>query len=319
MMSGAGDIARRLAERAAQLAADLLPAGYREGPEWRAGSIAGEPGGSLGVHLTGAKAGIWADFATGQKGDALDLVHAVLGLDMHDTMVWSRRWLGLEDGQAAVPARPAPTTPTAKPPDSDRWRYPWRVAKPVGGTRASLYLAGRGLRFHDPDGEVLRFADRRARKSPDGRLETHPAMLALLRDVCTGEPCGIVNVYLQPDGRDRLRDRKGKTVSGRSGAAAVMLSDFADTTMGLVICEGVETGISLLMDDLAPVWALGGAGNLAAFPVLGGVEALTIAADAGQPGQEATEKVTRRWSSAGREVAIITPKNDDWAAPRAAS
>jgi hypothetical protein len=135
---------------------------------------------------------------------------------------------------------------------------------------------------------VLRFSARRARKNPEDQLEHHPAMLALLSDIRTGEACGIINVYLQPDGSDRLRDPKGKTVAGRARAAAVMFSRFDDVTMGLTVCEGPETGIGigLLTRNLAPVWALGGAGNLGNFPVLNGVETLTIAADPGGPGQQ---------------------------------
>jgi len=79
-----------------------------------------------------------------------------------------------------------------------------------------------------------------------------------------------------------------------------MLSPYDDVTMGLTICEGAETGIALSMADLAPVWALGGAGNLASFPVLGGTEALTIAADADPPGQQATAAVAARWRTRGR-------------------
>jgi hypothetical protein len=184
---------------------------------------------------------------------------------------------------------------------------------------AETYLAGRGLHFDDPEGRVLRIAARRARKNPAGELEHHAALLALLRDVRTGEACGIINVYLQPDGRDRLRDAKGKTVTGRAKDAAVMLSDFDELTMGLVIAEGVETGLALLMDDLAPVWALGGAGNVAAFSVLGGIEALTIAADTGPAGQRAANAVAARWQAAGREITIITPRRDDWAAARKAA
>src|ERR1700732_3180154 len=100
------EISRMLAERVDQLVADLLPAGHREGAEWRCGSVAGEPGDSLGVHLTGSKPGIWGDFAGGGAGDALDLVRAVLGLSMGEALAWSRRWLGLEEGDAALP-RPA--------------------------------------------------------------------------------------------------------------------------------------------------------------------------------------------------------------------
>jgi hypothetical protein len=312
----AGDIARLLAKRSDQLAQDLLPVGHREGHEWRCGSVAGEAGDSLGVHLTGDKAGIWSDFSTGQKGDALDLVGAVLGLGKGDAIGWAKRWLRFEDGEAALPARPA-STPTLStsgaPSDPDRWRWPWQRMRPISGTIAETYLRSRGLSFHDPEGEVLRFAERHARRSPAGEQERHPAMLDLLRDIRTGEPCGTINVYLAADGRDRLRDPKGKTSWGQAAGAAVMLDDFADVTLGLVIAEGVETAIALWMTGLRPVWALGGAGNLARFPVLGGIETLSIAADADEPGQRAAAEVTRRWRSAGREVLTVAPPTGDWA------
>jgi putative DNA primase/helicase len=313
------DLAGLLGGRIDRLAADLLPAGHREGHEWRCGSIAGEPGHSLGLHLTGAKAGIWCDFSTGQKGDALDLVAAVLGLDMREALAWSRRWLGLDEGVAALPARPVLRQTAIEPQlDPDRWRRPWSAARPIAGTLGETYLAGRGLRAADPAGRVLRFAPRRARKSPEGQLEHHPALLAALNDFRTGEACGIINVFLRPNGGDRLRDSKGKTATGRTTGAAVMLSRFDDVTLGLTVCEGLETGVALLMTGLAPVWALGGAGNLAHFPVLAGVDALTIAADADPPGQVAAATVAGRWRDAGREAVIIAPPAGDWAAPRAA-
>jgi hypothetical protein len=292
--------------------------------EWRAGSVAGEPGHSLGVHLIGQKAGVWADFAVGTSGDALDLVRHCLGLEMADAISWSQCWLGIERGNAGISSRPGPPPPASPPPSSsspssDRWRRPWRASPPFSGTVAGVYLHARGLCFEDPCGEVLRFARCHPRRGPDGALEHNPALLALLRDLRTGEPCGTINIYLRADGNDRLRDRKGKTSWGRARGAAVMFSDFADVTMGLTVCEGVETGLALLADDMAPVWSLGGAENLARFPVLGGIEAATIAADTGQPGQDAAVMMAARWRSAGRETLIVTPrKHGDWADPRRA-
>ena len=87
----------------------------------------------------------------------------------------------------------------------------------------------------------------------------------------TGEQVGILNIYLRPGGSDRVRDRKGKTVTGRAKSAAVMLAPFDEPTYGLTICEGPETGIALLMAGLSPVWACGGAGLLRWLPVLGGL------------------------------------------------
>ena len=87
-------------------------------------------------------------------------------------------------------------------------------------------------------------------------------------------------------------------------------------TLGLVLTEGIETGIAVLMTGLAPVWCCGGADNLAGFPVLGGIEALTIAADADEPGQKAAASVAARWREAGREAVIIAPPAGDWADAR---
>jgi putative DNA primase/helicase len=315
-MIAAAEISRALADRITALAPELLPGGHREGNEWRAGSIAGEAGWSLGVHLTGPKAGIWCDFATGEKGDALDLVRAVLGVDMPAAIAWARRWLGIEDGNTALPARLVSAPKSRESKDPDRWRRPWREARPIGGTLAETYLAGRGLRFDDPEGRVLRFHPRRARKNPAGELEHHPALLAALCDVRSGEQVGIINTYIRADGQDRIRDEKGKTVAGRAGGAAVMLSAFDEPTIGLTLCEGVESGIAIFQYELRPVWACGGAGTLRTFPVLGGIEALAIAADADGPGQHAAEAVAQGWRKAEREVFIIAPPTGDWAAPR---
>ena len=49
------EIAHLLAWRAVEVAAELLPNGHRERHEWRCGSVGGEDGNSLGVHLTGAR------------------------------------------------------------------------------------------------------------------------------------------------------------------------------------------------------------------------------------------------------------------------
>jgi hypothetical protein len=185
----APDIARMLAGRIDQLVRDLLPAGHREGQEWRCGSIGGEPGNSLGVHLTGSKAGVWSDFSAGQKGDALDLVAVVHSFSIGEAIGWSRSWLGLEDGEIRLPKRPAPppkpTEPTRYP---DHCRKAWEGARPITGTKAETYLATRGLGFTDPQGVVLRYADRHPRRNPAGDLEHHPALLALLSDIRTGEP-----------------------------------------------------------------------------------------------------------------------------------
>src|SRR5688572_11629721 len=67
------DLKRALTARVEDVTAYLLPNGKRDRNEWRVGSVDGEEGQSLGVHLAGAKAGVWHDFAADEGGDLIDL------------------------------------------------------------------------------------------------------------------------------------------------------------------------------------------------------------------------------------------------------
>jgi hypothetical protein len=89
-------IKQALNQRAHAVAEMLLPQGKRQGNEWRVGSLSGEPGKSLGVHLTGKKAGVWCDFATGEKGDLIDLWMKVSGLRLVEVLDRARDYVGME-------------------------------------------------------------------------------------------------------------------------------------------------------------------------------------------------------------------------------
>jgi hypothetical protein len=52
----------------------LLPGGKKEGGEWKLADVSGAPGNSLGIQLTGSKAGLWHDRATGEGGDLVKLI-----------------------------------------------------------------------------------------------------------------------------------------------------------------------------------------------------------------------------------------------------
>src|SRR5689334_21419346 len=108
-MSGrASDLARRLARQAEAVCRHYLPRGRREGAYWRAGDVAGSAGSSLYVRLTGPRAGKWADAATGEHGDLLDLIGAHKGLGQLSGMLdEARRFLALP--------RPMPDTPASAP------------------------------------------------------------------------------------------------------------------------------------------------------------------------------------------------------------
>ncbi|WP_395697975.1 toprim domain-containing protein [Methylocella sp.] len=96
---------------------------------------------------------------------------------------------------------------------------------------------------------------------------------------------------------------------GPVAGAAIKIDADEDVTMGLTVGEGAETCVAARQLGLRPVWALGSAGAIGAFPVLPGVEALTILEeldDAGANGR-AIEACASRWRAAGREVLIVSP------------
>jgi len=159
----------------------------------------------------------------------------------------------------------------------------WARSKPLAGTLAEVYLASRGLSY---EGDALRFY-------PGGR-----AMIALITDIATGDPCGVHCTYLDRDGK-----KTGRKMHGRAGGGVVRLSSDEAVTTGIALAEGIETALAV---PFRPVWATLSAGTMERFPVLNGIEALTIFADndASGTGQRAANEVARRWHDAGRETTI---------------
>src|SRR5690606_12940267 len=99
---------------------------------------------------------------------------------------------------------------------------------------------------------------------------------------------------------DCKRERK---MLGSQGV--VCISPNEDVTMGLAICEGVEDALAIVACGWTPVWAATSAGAIAHFPVLSGIEALTIVSDTDEAGMKAAETCAARWLEAGREARIV--------------
>src|SRR3954471_24769494 len=74
----ARDLAADLSRHAEAVCRTYLWNGKRQGHHWSVGDVGNNPGRSLYVRLTPARnaAGRWADAATGQYGDLLDLIQA---------------------------------------------------------------------------------------------------------------------------------------------------------------------------------------------------------------------------------------------------
>ncbi len=163
----------------------------------------------------------------------------------------------------------------------DLARRIWCEAAPAAGTAVATYLAARGLAL--PDGAPLRFHPRAWRNAASG--PAGPAMVALMSDPETGEPCGT-HVTLTPD---------------------------AEVTAGLGLAEGMETSRSVMLAfGWRPVWAATSAGAIARFPLLPGLDASTVFADADEAGLAAARRCAERWADAGRDSHIATPPSGDF-------
>jgi len=106
-------LSQMLANQAEQVAISLLPTGKKNGKHWRVGSIAGEDGQSLAVHIVGEKAGRWVDYATGEHGDLIDLWAITKDIELGDAIREVKDYLGVSDPEWKKSGRKY--TPAAKP------------------------------------------------------------------------------------------------------------------------------------------------------------------------------------------------------------
>jgi len=171
----------------------------------------------------------------------------------------------------------------------------WRAAEPVKNSLAERYLNGRGLYL--PPGDLQGIA-RFHPACPRGQ-ERAPALIVLFRSLFDGIPCAIQRIYLT---RDCKKDGKPMML-GPTGDAAMKLGRLSGSTLS--ICEGFETGLALLaLGFPPPVWALGSAGAIARFPLLDGIEDLTVAADHDPPGLAAANEVLLRWGERAHGIKV---------------
>jgi hypothetical protein len=85
-----------LVARAEEVCRFLLPEGRRVGNEWRVGNINGDAGNSMSIVLTGREAGLWKDFAVGDKAsDLLGLWMKVKQVTFREALEQVARWAGL--------------------------------------------------------------------------------------------------------------------------------------------------------------------------------------------------------------------------------
>jgi putative DNA primase/helicase len=210
-------------------------------------------------------------------------------------------------------------------------RLPEPGRSPAGfsGHATSTWRECRAITPDTPAGRYLLEARGCALPPSNGHLRWHPrlwhpqeqrtfpALVALVTNAATGRPITLHRTWLAPDGSGKAPVEKPRLLlKGHDKAGGVVrLWPDEEVTSGLAIAEGLETALTAAA-GLTPIWACIDAANLGAFPVLEGIECLTIVADHDKPnpktgkqaGLEAAQECAQRWFAAGYEVRI-------WKAP----
>ena len=275
------ELKRMLADRADAAAKHLLPGGTKVANEWKAGNVHGDKGDSLSLCLSGPKAGIWADFATGQSGDILDLWLASKGCKLRQAMDEAADWLGVERPRfhkIAEKVYKPPVVPTC--------------AAPVAAVKT--YLEGRGI-----TAEVLK----RYQVAEAGNQIVFP-----FKDAA-GQLC-LIKV------RDAVDGAKPKPTSADCRKVLFGWQAIDMTSRDIVICEGEIDALSLAVYGYPALSVPFGGGGGAKqdwiaeqFDDLAQFERIFLALDNDEPGQKAAREIADRL---GRERCfnVILPCKD---------
>lgn len=315
MSNDASDLAHRLARNAEAVCRHYLSSGRREGRYWRVGDVHNTPGRSMYVRLTGGEtgrgaAGKWADPATGEHGDLLDVIRETCGhSDFRDVADEARRFLSVPRTEAASALGSRyrePSVPAGAPEMAQRL---FKASRPIKGTAVEAYLRHRGIAAFSGT-RALRFHPRCFyRSDEDAPAETWPAMIAAVTDL-TGEITGLHRTWLHPWGLGKAPVETPRRAMGHLLGNAVRLGVSRDV---LAAGEGIETILSLrcVLPNL-PMAAALSAGHLAAILFPPTLRRLYIVRNSDPAGDYAAKALTHRAQEAGIEVLVLSPQLGDF-------
>lgn len=278
------------------------------------GDVAGTPGRSLYVRLFETERGAignWADAATGEHGDLIDLIRLN---QRHgriiETIEEAERFLSLpppaDDERGRSPGPPAPAgSPTAA-------RRLFAASKRIIGTPAATYLQSRGI-MHLADLPALRFHPRCYYRPNDDdlpeTLEAFPALIASVTDD-DGVQTGTHRTWIDPSHRTKAAVASPRRAMGNILGHAIRFGHAQDV---LAAGEGIETMLSLreVLPTL-PLAAATSSSHLAAILFPPDLRRLYVARDRDAAGDAAYGILTERAQAAGIELLPLMPLLDDF-------
>lgn len=310
------DLSADLADRAESFCRQYFPEGRKQGNYWQVGDTSGTKGQSLAIRLQtegGRKAGSWVDYATGEYGDLIDLLHERLGsVSLKETLKEVRSFLG----EAPCPAISRDTQRAERPDAASgkriaRARKLFAAGKPVLGTLAASYLQGRGIsRF----GPALRYHPRvflRRDVDVSDLPQEAPALLARITDN-RGQITGCARFYLDPSTGSLAAIESPKRILGQLHGHGIRVWS-GKARSDLIVGEGLENtlsvGTALPEFDLASCLT---ATHLGLFIPPPGIKRIWIARDNDETGSAALLKLRNQLESLGIVCGELVPTMGDF-------
>ncbi|PWB81374.1 MAG: DNA primase [Methylocystaceae bacterium] len=303
-MSIAGELAARLAERAEMVCRHYLPHGRRQGHYWLVGDVAGAPGRSLYIRLSGPRAGKWTDAAVAEHGDLLDLIALNRRLDFRAALDEARWFLGtpIVARSPTIRESPAPTG------SSDAARRLFAASRPIRGTLAESYLRQRGL-VSFPCASALRFHPRCFYRTPSGR-QTWPALIAAVTDL-DGAITGVHRTWLDPSGGKAPVDQPRRAMGRLLGNGVRFGVTEPGRAEALAAAEGIETTLALeMVMPSMPMVAATSAAHLAALTLPSTLRRLYVAQDNDEAGRLAVANLRDRHRHL--DILVLAPRTEDF-------
>jgi hypothetical protein len=128
----------------------------------------------------------------------------------------------------------------------------------------------------------------------------YPTMVAVITDIYTAEPISLHFTFLKSDGTGKADIERPRLYLGghRKSSGVVRLTPDDELTHGIILGEGLETCLSYAL-EFSGIWACLDTGNLGNFPVLPGIEGVTVLIDNDDAGHRAFAAVRDRYRGAG--------------------
>jgi hypothetical protein len=315
MTGSASELARRLGDHAEAVCREYLSNGHRSGNHWIVGDVRNTRGRSMHVRLkANAKgpAGKWVDEATTEFGDLLDVIRESCGLiEFRDVANEARRFLDMPRPQTQ--SHGAQRQPAAARGTPEAARRLFAMSRPIVGTLAERYLAGRGILVTTCE-RALRFHPGcYYRDLVTGETQALPALIAAVTSL-DGCITGLQRTWLDANGNSKAQIADPRRSLGHLLGNGIWLGrDPGSPVPVLAAGEGFETMASLrtVMPAL-PMVAATSANHLAGLTIPTGCRRLYIAADADAAGRHGVGRLSQRAGEAGIRALVLRPQLGDF-------